>query len=253
MLAVLKEALFYRERGLSVCPIKAGTKSPSVPWKDLQERHPTDDELIKWFAKTRHGIAIICGKVSGVIAVDCDSEEKTRELYGKLPRTEMMTRSSAGKGHLYYRINQVEIPTRIRIAGVLVDLKAEGSYCVAAPTVHPDTEEPYERRGSWNMDRVPEFDPSWIEEVIEERIERSVTRKEVKRVESYVMKIESVQGQGGSRGLVRAAAVCRDGGLTESEATVLLLQWNQSGKAIPPWDDQDIARAISRTYSKQPQ
>jgi hypothetical protein len=251
MLAVLKEALFYRERGLSVCPIKAGTKAPAIQWKEFQQRHPNDDELIKWFAKTSHGIAIVCGKVSGVIAVDCDSEEKTRELYGKLPKTEMMTRSSAGKGHLYYRINQVEIPTRIRIAKVLVDLKAEGSYCLAAPTVHPDTKEPYERRGTWDMDRVPEFDPSWIEEVIEEQ--RSLTRKEVNRVESYVMKIESVQGEGGSKGLVRAAAVCRDGGLTESEATILLLQWNQTGPVSPPWPDEEIARAISRTYSKQPQ
>ncbi|HEV7282274.1 MAG TPA: bifunctional DNA primase/polymerase [Pirellulaceae bacterium] len=77
------------------------------------------------------------------------------------------------------------------------------------------------------------------------------TSREIRNVARYVMAIESRQGEHGSHGLVRAAAVARDCGLSESEATILLLQWNQTPAVSPPWEPEDIARAITRTYAKE--
>ena len=77
------------------------------------------------------------------------------------------------------------------------------------------------------------------------------TREEVRRLDAYLAKIESKQGQHGSHGLVRAASVCRDAGLSESEATIKMLEWNLGPTVSPPWSHQEIARAITRVYRKE--
>ena len=50
-----------------------------------------------------------------------------------------------------------------------------------------------------------------------------ITREKIGALDAYLAKIESRQGEHGSHGLVRAAAVCRDAGLSEAEATIKLL------------------------------
>lgn len=80
--------------------------------------------------------------------------------------------------------------------------------------------------------------------------QKEVVSKVIHDVRAYVMTIESHQGSHGSAGLVRAIARCRDAGLSESEATVLLQEWNLSPVVSPPWPIPDLTRAITRIYSK---
>ncbi len=258
----LDHARFYRERRLSILPVTPGTKAPALPWKDLQERHPTEDELRRWFEHTRNGIAIVCGRISGVIAVDCDSPEKSRELAARLPPTPMMTRSSPGKGHLYYRIeNGVTIPTRIRIGGVLVDLKAEGSYCLAAPSIHPETAQPYERIGSWRIDQVPAFDPAWIDEIADGEprakpggpreplvpAEEDLLRR-IARARSYIARIEpAVSGSGGhAKTMYVAGCLIQKFGLSVAEAWPLMLEYND--RCEPPWSIRELQHKLHDAY-----
>lgn len=254
MSPVLSDARFYRERGLSIVPIRAGTKAAAVDWKHFQERLPTDEEIERWWATTRHGIAIVCGRVSGMIAVDCDSPAKSDELYRKLPRTEAMMRSSPGKGHLYYRIAEgVVIPTRIRLAGMLVDIKAEGSYCLAAHSIHPVTGHPYERIGSWDMEKVPYFDPSWIAAPTprETRIPDRLVGDEVDvltriaRARAYLTRLEpAVAGQGGhNRTMYAAGCLVQKFGLTIEQAWPLLLEFNDT-KCSPKWTARELLHKL---------
>ena len=80
---------------------------------------------------------------------------------------------------------------------------------------------------------------------------RTITRKKIRSLDAYLATVESKQGSNGSAGLVRAAAVCRDAGLSESEATVKLLWWTTLPVVCPPWSAQEIARAVTRAYRKQ--
>ena len=80
---------------------------------------------------------------------------------------------------------------------------------------------------------------------------RAIIRGKIRDALAYVMKIDSVQHQYGSNGLVRFFAVLRDAGYTEAQAMAAAVQWNQSGKAVPPWSLDELATACSNTFAKE--
>ncbi len=59
----------YREAGLCVIPLKDG--APLVKWGQYIDTLPLESEVIKWRGDE---FALICGKVSGVIALDLDTD-----------------------------------------------------------------------------------------------------------------------------------------------------------------------------------
>jgi hypothetical protein len=248
LLPMLDDACLYRDLGFSILPLCG--KTPALPhWKHLTQRYPTGAELEDWFQHSRHNIGIICGRISGVIALDGDCADIVTWIEKNLPATPMMTRSSEQKRHFYYRIEPGQIiPPRVKVSGMQLDVRGEVSYCVAAHSIHPETGEPYQRVGSWKLSDVPLFDPSWMEA---DPMQSVISRKHVKNIDGYLAKVESIQGKNGSAGLVRACAICRDSGISEAEAMVKLIRWNQSGAAKPPWALDSLARAVTRTYAKR--
>src|SRR5262245_4055338 len=84
----LAAALALWRRGLSVIPVPApgpslqpgrpgDGKVPAIAWRDYQQRRPTEGEICAWFA-TEQNLAVICGAISGVVAIDLDSTEALR-------------------------------------------------------------------------------------------------------------------------------------------------------------------------------
>jgi len=147
---ILDYALFYLSKGLSVIPLKPRDKKPIVKWKEFQQRKPTEEEVRKWFeGKTPEdvGIAIVCGRVSGnLIVIDFDDFEKYQEFEQKVAKSGLKGLINTwivrtGKGvHIYYRLTDDAFQkfgrTRVRfVEGV--DIKGEGGYVVAPPSIHP--------------------------------------------------------------------------------------------------------------------
>lgn len=71
---VLEAARCYLSAGLSVIPIRAdGSKAPALKTGEVEqyrERFAIEEELLRWFAPERAvGVAIVCGKISGNLAV----------------------------------------------------------------------------------------------------------------------------------------------------------------------------------------
>ena len=150
---VYEAALFYYGKGLSVIPLKHRSKEPIIKWAEYQGRVATIDEFKKWFEEKERNIAIICGRISGnLIVIDFDNEEKFKwfieEIVPKLPESLKFAISNTwivktGKGyHIYLRVHEdpEEFAKRFRtkprfIEGV--DIKGEGGYVVAPPSIHP--------------------------------------------------------------------------------------------------------------------
>jgi hypothetical protein len=148
---MLSYALLYSQRGLSVIPLAYGDKKPVVRWEEYQDRRATEEEVRKWFSKL-HNIGIVCGSVSSnLIVIDFDSEDKFKEFYEKLDKTYPELRDiilntwmvETGKGrHIYLRLKmdtnefKEKMRTKVRLVEG-VDIKAEGGYVVAPPSLHP--------------------------------------------------------------------------------------------------------------------
>ena len=227
---MLDDARFYRSLGLSQLPLHG--KSPALPrWKHLTERHPTDEDLVRWFRKTRNNIGIICGPISGVVALDADSHSMVERIARELPPTEMRTKTAKGM-HFFYRLAEGQnVPSRVRVNQMMLDVRGQASY---------------ERLGSWELKKVPYFSPAWIswEEAIS-----PVFRESLRNPLSYISKIRAVSGGGGSNATFRAACILRDAGLSEAEALAALVEWNRTN-AVPPWTVQNLLHKVQGAYAR---
>ncbi|RLI73859.1 hypothetical protein DRP04_15325, partial [Archaeoglobales archaeon] len=135
------KALDYYELGLSVIPLEYKNKKPVINWKPYQERQPTREEVINWFSNKPRNVGIVCGKVSGnLFVIDIDNEEGYNRFMEKIKQTrieELVDNTwivRTGKGyHIYFRCEE-PVKSR-RFKGC--DVKGEGGYVVAPPSVHP--------------------------------------------------------------------------------------------------------------------
>jgi hypothetical protein len=107
-----------------------------ISWTEFQHRKASSSEIDRWFnVDVPPNIGIVCGSISGIVVPDIDGPEGEVSLHDlRLPRTR--TAKTPHGRHLYYRHPGV-IPTRTRLLPGM-DVRAEGSYVVAPPSVGTD-------------------------------------------------------------------------------------------------------------------
>ena len=138
-------AMMYHAQGLSVIPIKPHSKEPAIAkWKPYQKEAPSINEIKQWFYNTDNNIGIVTGSVSGgAVVLDFDTEELFREFYSRLDDRlkDIVKNTWIGKTdrgfHVYLRVfeEEMDVPRSRSFGGV--DIKGEGGYVVAPPSVHP--------------------------------------------------------------------------------------------------------------------
>jgi len=139
MPTVERASIEYLGQGFSVIPTRRRCKRPLVPWRDFQQRRPTETEIREWYRRwPGAGVAIVCGAVSGLVVVDGDPRngDSLRVLAPQLPVTPTVESGGAGR-HLYFAVTPgIRVP---KVSGLLpgVDLQGEASCVMAPPSVHP--------------------------------------------------------------------------------------------------------------------
>jgi hypothetical protein len=108
------------------------------------------------------GLAIVCGPVSGIVAVDLDDASAVAWAHKHLPKTPWRTKTGRGE-HWFYRLPDGWTPP----AGALPyrgQLQAAGRYVVAPGSIHPDTGGRYEALGDWTRSKaeLPTFQNGWL-------------------------------------------------------------------------------------------
>lgn len=137
-MSALEAALAYVARGCSIIPSRREDKKPLVAWKEFQGRRATEAELAGWWrAWPEAGVAIVCGRISGVVALDGDPRngDGLARLRDRLPRTPTAATGGGGE-HWYFAAPPWSVA---KIPGLLpgLDLQAEASYVIAPPSIHP--------------------------------------------------------------------------------------------------------------------
>lgn len=130
-----------------LCPSPG--KHPALAWAEFQRRRPSRDEIAEWWAddRARLGVGVLTGAVSGnifVLDVDVgpgkDGDDSLRALQlqnDDLPDTAEVRTGSGGR-HLYFRAPPGVAVIR-NSAGKLgpgLDIRGEGGFVVAPPSVH---------------------------------------------------------------------------------------------------------------------
>ena len=248
---LLETANGYLARGWSVIPIVG--KLPALPsWKEFQSRVPSSGEVTSWFTSNQKpptGLAIVTGRVSGLVVVDCDTIADAHYWNANFPNTPLAVETGGGGFHFYYEMSMAsEVRNRAGIFRRRIDIRGEGGYIVAPPSIHPSGRR-YVRNNANLAAQLPNFDRAWIE--TNEQSASTVrlpTSTKIHNAVAYIDRIRAVAGEGGHNATFRAACKLRDAGLSGEEALTVLATWNETN-ASPPWSVAELAHKIMSAFA----
>jgi predicted XRE-type DNA-binding protein len=233
-----QEALTLAQLGWSVLPLAPNSKHPLARWRSLQQRQLGESEIVQIFEQNPNAnVGVVTGRVSNLLVLDADAPDAIKK-WG-VPVTPI---SETARGrHYYFQLPDVRIRSATGLADGL-DVRAEGGYVVAPPSVHP-TGKPYE----WV---IPPFEadpappPAWLLEML---------RKQRKQ-QNYETISEIVRGVEEGRRNVSAAALTGKllGALPPHDweiVWVLLESWNEKNK--PPLDKRELRRVFESIAKRE--
>ena len=131
---VAHDAIALRNLGFSVFPVDG--KKPIIAWKEYQERIADEEEVCAWWRTGDWNIGIATGRVSSIIVLDIDGDAGYTALLENDLEVGRTVCARTGRGTHYYF--QHPGYTVGNFAGRLdhVDLRGDGGYVVAPPSVH---------------------------------------------------------------------------------------------------------------------
>lgn len=190
-------------------------KVPAIKsWKEFQTRLPEPDEVSFWFRggrPTPTGLGIVTGKLSRLVVVDCDSQADAAFWLKKFPVSPFVVETGGGGIHLYYAMpDGDEVRNRANVFRRKIDLRGEGGYATAPPSIHPNGKE-----YAWQMHAgcsvLPTFDPAWhFDKPQTEHIAGYTFVGNVRNVVSYINCIHAHAGHAGHNATFRVACKLRD-------------------------------------------
>ena len=240
----------YLARGWSVIPLVG--KLPAIPaWKEFQSRRPTRTEVETWFSEgTRppSGLGIVTGKLSRLVVVDCDSLEAAAFWRERFPSSPSFVATGGGGVHFYYGMpDGAEVRNRAGVLGRKIDVRGEGGYATAPPSLHPSGA-PYVWQAYDASAALPNFDAAWlVDETKRVRLPSSEATGQVRNAVAYIQRIYAKAGEGGHNATYRAACKLRDAGLSADEALQVLIDWNETN-ASPPWSAAELVHKIRSAF-----
>ncbi len=200
-------ALKLAALGWQVFPLHARAKTPATRNGVKDATAATQDVADAWSGDgSAHNIGLATGGLSDVLVLDVDGDEGDQSLralqalHGALPDT-VTVRTARGR-HLYFRYPGPDVRIR-NSAGKLakgLDVRTDGGYVVAPPSVHPDG-----TLYAWETDpfsAAPADMPEWLVKLLVDK-----PREEPKR--TYEPRDDG--GYGHTRyGRVALEAECRE-------------------------------------------
>ena len=258
-------ALEYARRGWAVIPLHTPDSAGACSCRNAKcaspGKHPRvmqglkaaahdPGQVAKWWAQwPEANIGIVCGAVSGLVALDVDGPEGAETLesleaeLGPLPETiEALT----GKGrHLYYKHPGGRVRPSAGALGPGMDVRGDDSYVVGPGSLHHTG-----RRYLWEATHGPEdvalaeLPAAWIQKLQEDKPgATSAGSGEPVRI---------LEGQRNTT-LTRMAGALRRQGADADAILAALLTVNQN-QCVPPLNVREvktIARSVAR-YEPEP-
>jgi len=249
----------YEAVSAGVCSCTEGVGCISVgkhPYTQQGFKVATTDEAIirDWWAKwPKANIGIATGKESGLVVIDVDprnggneSLRQLEEIHGELS-SGLIVQTGGGGQHIYFTYPDKGIDLKIdNKLGVGIDIKADGGYVVAPPSLHASGKE-YRRATSDSHTVVPSPMPEWLTDMILKPKPETV---------SLISIIGQIPKGARNTRLTSLAGTMRRRGLGTDELLPSLNAINESRGNPPLAEDEveSIARSVSRypTVDEEP-
>lgn len=253
-LTMEQAALDYAADGWAVLPIVPGDKKPACV-NGLKDATTDPDEIHQaWGAEPDMGIGIACGAAShGLCIIDFDVHEEKgidgldslrewEKEHGDLPET-VTAISGSGGYHMYYRVSDTVKPSVNGEIGV--DIRADGSYIIAPPTLHPSG-------GRYEWENPPdEYPVAWADDNVLGFIE-SIRPKNFGGSEWHRFEMPEKVSEGGRNNtLAKLACSYQAKSLDDSAIYDLVRGANlRCEPPLPPDEVDEIVANILRQYPK---
>jgi hypothetical protein len=240
-------ARWYIEHGIPVFPLWPRTKKP-LTQHGFKDASTDPKQIDQWWAQhTKANIGIPMGRQSRLLLLDLDyrgqsvvaERSDVIRLFGPIPDTAEVISGSGGR-HIYFRFQGGKVPRQIAMG---VELKGDGGYAVAPPSIHPNgTEYAFDGISDANALLSVADPPPWLLSAITftgPSSQNPTTTPEERWPE----------GQRNNR-LASLAGSLRRCGLSVDAITAALVEENR-GRCSPPLPEAEV-RTIAASIGRYP-
>lgn len=254
MSELLEAALHYAEMGLAVFPLQERGKEP-ITHNGFENASTEERQIRLWWKRNPNAnIGIATGSMSGgLVAIDMDiDKEKGKDGYRVFTNWCMQNYlvlpdswlSITGRGgyHLLYR-SLFPVPSKI---GWLddVDIRAEGAYIVAPPSVHPNGTK-------YEWEQAPdEYELVTSEDIDVEYVFNSVVASNYKDKSKPLTIPEEIPEGQRDNFMFKLACKYQAMGMSDS-AMLAALQEENKNRCKPPLTDKEIQKKVEQAQKYQ--
>jgi hypothetical protein len=204
------------------------------------------DQIEKWLGGySPPNIGIATGRISNIVVLDIDprhgGDETLRKLENKNGSLPLTSRFNTGGGgqHILFRHPGIHIPNSAGKIGTGIDLRGDGGYIVAPPSVHISGR-CYEVAEGTVEDLAPL--PPWL---IEGSQPRATDRPKLDWQGLSIVP----EGQRNDN-IAKVAGMLLGKGIDPHFCLALVLSFNNS-HCSPPLDDDEVARTVASIASRE--
>ena len=234
--------------GRGKAPVEKGWQL--LPCRSPQQLRATYRPALNLGIHTGH----VVGARVHLVAVDWDDEPALLWCLGHLPPTPLAALSRKG-GHFYYlRPPTPHVPSRAKVAGMALEVRADGGNIVAPPSVHPGGTvyrwvRPPE---SVELLKLPIYRCEWLPAPpppapvsVPALGAGGPGAEPIRRARAYTRNVPgAVSGQGGSLATFKVAvALVRGFSLSDDEALGVLLH-DFNPRCEPPWSEAELRHKV---------
>lgn len=240
--AAIKYATKYK---WAVFPVDSKTKKPITPHGCKDAKTIVGAIKAWWSRYPDASIGIATGSASNLIVIDKDvdydkgldgkqSVYEWEKLHSPLPETVVAVTGRGGE-HWYYHYTGSDIGNR---AGILegVDVRGEGGYVIAPPSIHPNGTE-YYWEASGDPDEVPIAE---LNDVVKEFLSIGTQRKHSGEFQLP----ETIAAGARNDTLYRLACSLQAQGIPDEAILAAVLKTNASA-CIEPLEDEEVHQIVS--------
>jgi hypothetical protein len=226
----------YQSKRFSVIPLKPASKEPAIKWKKYQSQGPTAEEIKNMFGKDdEHNIGIVTGKISGIVVVDLDSPEAIQFSKDKnFPDTPTVETS---KGlHLYFKYKKGVRNSQARSDLPDIDIRGNGGYVVAPPSIHPDG-----KRYKWVKGKS-------LQDIPFAELPECILAKKLDEKKPIKELLKGVSEGERNNSLARLTGYWAAKGKTFDKCMSRAMKWNRRNSQ--PLDDREVRKTVESIFNR---